>query len=82
MEITKKVQLLTKEELTTSQLTRYDFLDLESNNTFSVYSKDKVKAYESLEPYKINEVKFDLLLVKTSKEGNTSISWKVKPFVK
>lgn len=82
MEITKKVQLLTKEELATSQLTRYDFLDLESNNTFSVYSKDKVKAYESLEPYKINEVKFDLLLVKTSKEGNTSISWKVKPFVK
>lgn len=82
MEITKKVQLLTKEELSSSQLTRYDFLDLESNNTFSIYSKDKVKAYESLEPYKINEVKFDLQLVKNTKDGNTTISWKLKPYLK
>lgn len=78
MEITKSVQLLQKDYLENSQLFRYDFLDLESNLPFSVYPKEKIKSYESLEFYKVCDVKFNLVLQKSSNNGNQSISWKVK----
>lgn len=78
MEITKKVQLLSKEDINSNGLYRYDFLDLESNLTFSVYPKEKVKIYEVLEPYKVVDTKFNLVLQKSSNNGNTTISWKIK----
>lgn len=78
MEITKKVQLLAKEDANKNGLYRYDFLDIESNLPFSVYPKEKIKSYESLEFYKLVDVKFNLILQKSTNDGNTIISWKVK----
>lgn len=78
MEITKKVQLLTKEDINANGLYRYDFLDIESNLPFSIYSKDKLKIYEALEPYKLVDTKFNLVYQKSSINGNTVIAWKVK----
>lgn len=78
MEITKKVEFLTKDYIEGSQLFRYDFLDLESNLTFSVYPKEQIKIYEIFEPYKIYETKFKLLLQKTTVNDKLVIAWKVK----
>lgn len=78
MEITKKVQLLAKDYVESSQLFKYDFLDLDSNLPFTVYPKEKIKSYETLEPYKVVDVKFNLMLQKTTVNGNQIIGWKVK----
>lgn len=78
MEITKKVQLLCKEDANSNGLYRYDFLDIESNLTFSVYSTSKVPMYDKLEVYQLNDTKFNLLLQKSSVNGNQIIAWKLK----
>lgn len=78
MEITKKVEFLAKDYIERSQLFRYDFLDLESNLTFSVYPKEKNKIYETFETYKIYDTKFKLVLQKTIINEKEVIAWKVK----
>lgn len=78
MEFNKKVQFLLAEK-TNNGLVRYDFLDLESNLPFSVYSKDEVKIYSKLVQYSPSDVKFNLKLVKETRDGNTKILWKIKP---
>lgn len=78
MEITKKVQFLTR-EVTNNGLIRYDFLDLESNLPYSVYSTSEVESYKSLKQYVPTDVKFKLVLAKsTDSKGNQKISWKIK----
>ena len=80
MEIIKKVQVLARDNVPNNNgLFRYDFLDLESNLPFTIYSKEKVKIYDNVEFYKVTELKFNLILQKTiSSNGNTNILWKVK----
>ena len=78
MEITKKVQFLTN-EVTNNGLFRYDFLDLESNLPFSVYSTTEIQSYKKFTQYVPTDVKFNLLLAKTTDtKGNVKISWKIK----
>lgn len=78
MEITKKVQFLVG-QTTNNNLFRYDFLDLESNLPFSVYSVNEVQAYKKLVQYSPTDVKFNLVLSNvTNSDGNSKIVWKVK----
>lgn len=78
MEITKKVQFLVG-QTTNNNLFRYDFLDLESNLPFSVYSVNEVQAYKKLVQYSPSDVKFNLVLSNvTDSKGNSKIVWKVK----
>lgn len=74
MEFTKKVQFLLADK-TNNGLFRYDFLDLESNLPFSVYSVVENQSYKKLIQYSPAEVKFNLVLCK-NKDNN--ICWKVK----
>lgn len=77
MEITKKVQFLVSDK-TNNGLFRYDFLDLESNLPFSVYSTTESQVYKKLVQYQPTDVKFNLVLTK----GNDGkIVWKVKAVV-
>lgn len=77
MEITKKVQFLVSDK-TNNGLFRYDFLDLESNLPFSVYSTTESQVYKKLIQYQPTDVKFNLVLTK----GNDGkIVWKVKAVV-
>lgn len=78
MEITKKVQFLVG-QTTNNNLFRYDFLDLESNLPFAVYSVNEVQAYKKLVQYSPTDVKFNLVLSNvTDSKGNSKIVWKVK----
>lgn len=78
MEFKKKVQFLVAEK-TNNDLFRYDFLDLESNLPFSVFSTSEVESYKTLKQYFPTEVSFNLLLCKqTDKNGSTKILWKIK----
>lgn len=78
MEFKKRVQFLVCEK-TNNDLFRYDFLDLESNLPFSVFSTSEVENYKTLKQYFPTEVTFNLLLVKqTDKNGSTKILWKIK----
>lgn len=78
MKITKYVQFLVS-ELTNNNLFRYDFLDLESNLPFSVYSTVEIPTYNDLQQYVPTNVDFNLLLSKvTDSKGSQKIAWKVK----
>lgn len=77
MEITKKVQFLVSDK-TNNGLFRYDFLDLECNLPFSVYSTTESQVYKKLVQYQPTDVKFNLVLTKAS---DGKIVWKVKAVV-
>lgn len=73
MEFKKKVQFLNY-AVNDSGLHTYDFLDLESNLPFTVYSLAVINSYSKLEQYHLYDLAFQLVLKKT----NTGIGWKVK----
>lgn len=74
MEITKKVQFLVGGK-TNNDLFKYDFLDLESNLPFTVYSINESATYKKLVPYSPCDVKFNLCL---TRDKNNNIIWKCK----
>lgn len=73
MQFKKKVQYL-GHTINSSNLHCYDFLDLEVNLPFTVYSMSELSSYSKFENYHNYEATFDLILSK-SKDG---IKFKVK----
>lgn len=53
----------------------YDFLDLESNLPFSIFSTTKLENYEKLKQYQVCKTNFSLVRVNTKNNG---LSWKIK----
>lgn len=73
MEFKKQVQFLAH-SVNESNLHCYDFLDIESRLPFTIYSMSPIESYSKLEPFKLQDLNFRLVLTKTS----TGIGWKVK----